>query len=64
MVQHQAKAIMQGWSETFVHDDQELVVPDRRTEGHRGPCHPAQQLLHSPRKHAAVHDDRRSTTHL
>jgi len=32
MVQHQAKAIMQGWSETFVHD-QELTVPERRTEG-------------------------------
>jgi len=32
MVQHQAKAIMQGWSETFVYD-QELAVPERRTEG-------------------------------
>ena len=48
MVQHQAKAIMQGWSETFVDDDQELAVPDRRTEGHRGPLHPVQQLLRSP----------------
>lgn len=49
MVQHQAKAIMQGWSETCVHDDPELAVPDGRTEGHRGPRHPAQQLLLSPR---------------
>jgi len=57
MVEHQAKAIMQGWSETFVHDDQELTVPDGRSEGHRGPRHPAQQLLRSSRKSAAVHDD-------
>jgi len=52
MVQRQAKAIMQGWSETFVHDDQELAVPDGRTEGHHGTRHPAQQLLRSPRKPA------------
>jgi len=50
MVQHQAKAIMQGWSETFVYD-QELAVPERRTEGivdrviQRNFAHPKNLLL-------------------